>query len=607
MRNAGRKTTIELEELCQWLLLQPDSGLAETLPLTEHAQHLVRIEAIAPSNLSLRQLDLLNNYVRQWHTALSVRSQTALNNLALGNLDYPALHHFFFEKQIQVDQIRNVGKKSLAEIEALLERLRAKVEEVKQQSDESLEADLAVDQLCQAFSLTYDLIEPYWPNIRDEKFPLWRFLQNLILNHHIFDKKQAHILRARSGWFRSDEVIRLDIIGDQIGLSRERTRQIANKVEEKFLEKIAFFNTQKTALLHITGGGYGLDTNRDILLMADDINHIEGTDFTTRFFAVVFAALHADTHTLFGKQFDFFQDEYLLRSDLLEGFDAEAFVSDMESMTGERIKEDFSLDLEGYLLKFLRPDQPTTMLERARNVSADLLMLEFLDKVRLELPNELIICRNTKQQVWEYAFEALETIGTPAKLDVIYQAVVEKHPDFESNIEALRGTLTKEKSHFISFSRTSTFGLARWETEREDIRGGTIRDIAEEYLQQFSEPKHYYDITDFVLRYRPSTSPRSVHGNLQADESGRFIEFLSGFWGLAERNYGDFQTQPMSNHALDHLKAWLTAYPDGIVEEAIEHLSQKCQVQPVQIRSWLAEKERSGTLRLEQDKLTIIR
>ena len=40
----------------------------------------------------------------------------------------------------------------------------------------------------------------------------------------------------------------------------------------------------------------------------------------------------------------------------------------------------------------------------------------------------------------------------------------------------------QRKRGFISFGRTSTYGLKEWEEKEKDIRGGTIRDITEEFL-----------------------------------------------------------------------------------------------------------------------------
>jgi hypothetical protein len=610
LRNAGRKTTEELEVICQRLLSQATNNPIETLPLEAKNQQLSWIKEIAPSNLSEAQIQLLNAYILQWHGALTIRTQNALNNFLKDKIDYFAFHYFFFEKQIQKDKIKNVGNKSFQEIEEFVDRVRRIAKEIRLQSDEPLKADLFATQFCEAFSLSREIIIPYLSAIRAKKFPLFHFLQELMVNHHLFDKKRTLIFRSRSGWFQSVEIVELDAIGEKIGLTGERIRQIAKKAEENFLETIAFFNAQKLMLLHFTGGCYGLDTSRDLLIvrkqLSDNINHIERTDFSPKFFALVFAALHSDTHMLFGRQFDFFQNNYLIRHDLLLGFDAENFINDIGKLTSERIKEDFSLDLEGYVLRFFKPGISRTILGRVRNISLDLLMLEFSEKVRLELPNELIICRNTKQQVWEYAFEALETIGKPAKLDYICQIILEKYPDFETSLEGMRGTLIKERTHFISFSRTSTYGLAKWENERKDIRGGTIRDIAEEYLHKFSEPKHCFDITQFVLKYRPDTTMKSVQTNLHYDESGRFQEFSAGFWGLSDQIYHNFNASPMSNHTFTYFKLWLSLNPGGSPEEAIKHLSERCNVQPVQIRSWLTEKVRSGTLRLEQNKILII-
>ena len=553
LRNTGRKTAEELESICRWLLDEQNLEENEFSKVAEEAQWNAWAREIAPSAFSTIQIDLLNAYIRQWHVKLSVRSQTAINGLTLGQRDYASLYHFFFEKQLRADQIRNVGKKSAQEIVEFIERLRMTAERVKQQSNDLAESDFAADQLCQAFNVNHDFLETYFHSIRDKKFPMFRFLHDLIVGESLFNNKQTMVLRSRLGWFRSEEVVELEKIGDQIGLTRERVRQIANHIEPDFLEKISFLKAQKNMLNSIMGDGYQMDTNRDLLYvrkqLADEINHIEGTDFSPKFFTLVYSVLHSETHTLFGSQFDFFQSQYLIRHDLLESFNMCAFIKDVEMLAGERINEDFSLDLDGYLLKFLKPDRPAAVLKRVRSICSDLLMLEFPERVRLELPNELIVCRNTKQQTWELVLEALETIGEPAKLDTIYRAIVQKHPKFDSNLEGLRGILLRERSQFISFSRTSTYGLARWESERNNIKGGTIRDITQEYLRHFPEPKHFYDITDFVLRYRPDTSPRSVHGTLMADESGRFKEFPGGFWGLAERSYQGFQVNRLSNHS----------------------------------------------------------
>jgi hypothetical protein len=364
----------------------------------------------------------------------------------------------------------------------------------------------------------------------------------------------------------------------------------------------------KSHFIDLTGG-YGLDFNKDLVFVrqniADDINYREKTHFTRKFFAQIFSLLHADTHLLFGEQFDFSQNYYLIKRGLTSAFDFEAFVNDLRVQTQQRIKDDIEIDLDGYLYSFFKPGDVAT-LTQVRRVCEDLLLLEFDEKVRLDFDN-LVLCRNTKIQVWEYAYEALEKIGKPAKLAQIHETIIASSPTFDSSTEGLRGAMLSEKSQFISFSRASTYGLSKWESEREDIRGGTIRDIAEEYLQEFSEPRHYYDITDFVLQYCPATSPKSVHGNLQLDESGRFREFLGGFWGLTEKNYSHFQARQLPKFTRSLVTSFIVKSADPSLPNLIAYLSQVCRVQPAQIRAWVDEKVRIGILRLENDKLAVLK
>src|SRR5690606_32581841 len=70
----------------------------------------------------------------------------------------------------------------------------------------------------------------------------------------------------------------------------------------------------------------------------------------------------------------------------------------------------------------------------------------------------------------------------------------------------------------------------------------TIRDIVEEYLIQFSEPKHISDITEYVLKYRPKSNQYSILQNLKLDESGLYIFFEGSHIGLTTKKYeSDFK------------------------------------------------------------------
>lgn len=113
----------------------------------------------------------------------------------------------------------------------------------------------------------------------------------------------------------------------------------------------------------------------------------------------------------------------------------------------------------------------------------------------------------------------------------------------------------KRKNGFVPVGRKSVFGLKKWENELENFKGGTIRDIVEEYLTLFSTPKHISSITEYVLKYRPKSSQYSILQNLKLDESGLYIFYKKSHIGLASKKYeSDFKR--LSDVAKSDIKTW---------------------------------------------------
>ena len=145
--------------------------------------------------------------------------------------------------------------------------------------------------------------------------------------------------------------------------------------------------------------------------------------------------------------------------------------------------------------------------------------------------------RNVRKPLVEYTLEILEALGQMTKIEDIARAIIEKYPELETTEQSVRATLQREKELFIYIGRTSTYGLAKWQSEREDLKGGTIRNLTEEYLQEYTVPKHITDISSHILKFRPNTYERSVLDNLKADKSGKFIFFGKGLVGLKALTY----------------------------------------------------------------------
>jgi hypothetical protein len=147
--------------------------------------------------------------------------------------------------------------------------------------------------------------------------------------------------------------------------------------------------------------------------------------------------------------------------------------------------------------------------------------------------NLIPFTRNTQKTLSDCALQALQKIGHPALLSGIKEKITEEYPEMDINIVSLRNTLTRNKDIFISFGRTSTYGLKQWETENKAIKGGTIRDIVEEFLKKRNEPCHLDSITRYVKKFRKTTFA-NIWGNLKLSGDTRFTFPKSYYVGLKD-------------------------------------------------------------------------
>jgi hypothetical protein len=221
-----------------------------------------------------------------------------------------------------------------------------------------------------------------------------------------------------------------------------------------------------------------------------------------------------------------------LKKDLAANLDMEGLVKDIKSRMRVRIDSTYELSLETYLTEFLIPGlnpDLAAIIEVARTIITKEFSIECSDD------NKIIIERNTKKRLEEYVREALEILDEPSKIESIYEYIYNNFLEIEPTIESIRTTLSGEE--FIYFGRASTYGLAKWENEREGIKGGTIRDIVSDFLETKNEPVHIFEIADEVQKYRPKTNSTSILSNLSQVEKDKFILFNQGFVGLHDKVY----------------------------------------------------------------------
>lgn len=535
LRNCGRKSNEEIIEICN---KYPDEYFENKEIEVKEENPLKSII----SNLTRVQREVINSFIFVNTNSLSVRSKNAIslhlkNNLKVKNFAEKILLSESFNAQ----NIKNVGAKCVPEIEIYISIIKDFIFEVNQTRDEKYLIALKNKFLIQR---TFDI--SLVPNEILESESIFQ-LTEFFLNHNaFFDKTQTVIVKLALKLFNNRKELTLDEIAEQVNLSRERVRQIRKFCLKNLFDKLLFisnFNDDLFQKYSVDVESTYIDINTDII---NKINQSNKTDFSREFITYILSAYLKDRFSVIGNYEDILQPKYfnsrnrhnwnnfyLVEKELVLEFDFISFTNDISNRVSDRIEESYSFNFKSYLSKFLSNNN-IDVLELLFPICEKIINEEF--EIYLDLEENINFKRNTSRQAHEYAFEALEHLGKPSKVKEIFEKVIELHPNYDTEEAKIRVSM-KRKNGFVPIGRKSVFGLKKWESELDNFKGGTIRDIVEEYLMQFAVPKHISDITEHVLKYRPKSNQYSILQNLKLDESGLYIFFKDSHIGLTSKKY----------------------------------------------------------------------
>lgn len=537
LRNCGKKLNEELIYICN--KYQGDYIRNRQLKIKEENA----LKSIV-SNLTRVQREVINNTILVNTNSLSVRSKNAIllylkNNLKVKNYTEQIL----LSKSFDIQNIKNIGAKCIPELEVYISIIKDFIFEVNQIKDEKYLIALKNRLLIQQ---TFDIILVPSEVLESESiFLLTDFLFN---QNAFFNESQMVIIKKCLKIYKDQKELTLDEVAKQVNLSRERVRQIRKVcLEELFsTSKFLFISNFNDDLFQ----NYSIDTESSYIKINEDvleqINSFSSTHFSKEFTTYILYIYLVDRFDIIGNYEDIllpkyfnssnrhnWNNFYLVDKELASEIDFTALANDISTRINDRIEESYSFHFKSYLSKFLT-NKNIDILDLLFPVCERVINDEF--DIYLDLDENLNFKRNTSRQAYEYAYEALERLGKPSKVKDIFKKVIELHPSYDTEEAKIRVSM-KRKNGFIPIGRKSVFGLKKWEDELENFKGGTIRDIVEEYLMQFSTPKHISDITKYVLKYRPKSNQHSISQNLKLDESDLYIFFKGSYIGLTSKKY----------------------------------------------------------------------
>lgn len=533
LRNCGRKSNEELIELCN---KYPDEYFENKEIKVKEENPLKSII----SNLSRVQREVINSFIFANTNSLSVRSKNAIslhlkNNFKVKNFAEKILLSESFNAQ----NIKNIGAKCVPEIEIYISNIKDFIFEVNQTRDEKYLIALKNNFLIQR---TFDI--PSVPNEILESESIFQLTEFLLNQNAFFDEIQTVIVKRALKLFNNQKKLTLDEIAEQVNLSRERVRQIRKLCLEDLFNKLLFisnFNDDLFQKYSIDVESMYIDINTDIL---NKINQSNNTNFSREFITFILSAYLKVNFSLVGNYEDVLQPKYfnsrnrhnwnnfyIVEKRLALEFDFTSFTNDISNRLSDRIEELYSFNFKSYLSKFLTNNNIDT-IELLFPVCEEIINEEF--EIYLDLEENINFKRNTTRQAYEYAFEALEHLGKTSKVKEIFEKVIELHPNYDTEEAKIRASM-KRKNGFVPIGRKSLFGLKKWESELDNFKGGTIKDIIIDFLERYKEPIHILKVLKHLEQFRQKKDERSVITNLKVDPMKRFLIFNQGFIGLTDK------------------------------------------------------------------------
>ncbi len=546
IRNCGAKTDKELIEICKKYL---SSIPAEKVLKEQKESFLDTINSLTPF-----QKATLNRHFEYLVSNLNVRSYNGLARIQ-ESLNPKDVFEKIFSERFDFRNIRNIGNKSVEELEKLKLELIRFVNVLQTIQKDQLSKEYTKLILKTTFSNLPENFEEQFENVFDEngKIKLFTLLNFLINSDQLFSKIQQKVFEIT--YTCNNEYRTFDSIAKDLNMSRERIRQVKSKLEEDIQNYFLFVSN----LISDDLVNYNIRESNIFLTidksLRNKINDSEGVDFNINFYSIIFGIFLKKTHSILGDNEIIYgkrktanqkkyENCYLIDKLLFDCFDFETFVTDIYLKVNGKISESYSLQFQGYLYNFLKEDGKA-FLKEVYTVCEAIIFSEF--DLFVDSTGYIYFERTTKKQVHEYCYVVLEEASEPMKIEQIANSVSAKFPDFNTTIDSLRGSLNREKELFIYFGRTSTYGLRKWESEKVNIKGGTIRELVEEYLLKEDLPKHISEIVEYVKQFRPDTNEKSVLSNIKVDESKKFIFFKKAFVGLANKNYNKNKFQEIED------------------------------------------------------------
>ena len=527
IKNCGKRSMEELKRISSsdfFDRLQQEDVL--------NRQLLSSFETLTPL-----QKEIIDSYIQMITTSLPLRLKNTLDMYFTQGVSLQAFYKFYIQSQENAVNIKGIGRRNTLDLNIYFDKIKYFIIEISKVEDP--DKIMVFKEMC--------VNQDIYPieNIPTEvtRLGFFKVVDYLLTTPALFDESKIKLFSKAFKFYQHTIGLKLREIGKQMQITHERVRQIRNQVICDLFKKLPVIRAFNDDLL--TQGK--IEVSGDVVTLTPEqvvwLNQKSQTQFTENFIYFILC-IYLEKFEIVGNLSDVLYPHfskkknrhnwkriYLVSKIIYPHFDWDGFVANISTLLEAKTVKAYELSLKDKVSAYLLDS--TVSWERVAMVVALILKDEFGLKVE---GDHIIIPRNTYKQINEYAYEALEALGTPSYVEEIAEKVKELYPQTNFTHAGIRSSLKREYG-FVPIGRSSNFGLKKWESTVENFKGGTIRDIVKEFLQQQQRPQTLQQVTTYLLQYRPHTNSKSVLTNLKAEASDTFEFFQNSLIGLKGVNY----------------------------------------------------------------------
>lgn len=575
-RNCGKRTSLELMSMVYKL-----RKYAESIhqPRDESSSEMgeATLQSESTPNNSNTISEEREERFKLLFDDLSIRAQHVLINNKINSIE--GLSPWIEGKTDSFLWFKNCGKRTSFELMEMVLKLRDFVDFYQCNKENDMKSqekgsEQLVKKLMTINKSLPDLPVYYRVALKHTQLGYFPFFLALYLCLLSDDNKDYNMMIQCSNIYANESAKTLSAISLTKSLTRERVRQIRLKQFHGFHDRIV--KISKAEIFE----DYEYKASSEYELR--NIASREEVPFNCNFIVWVICLMD-NQYKLIGEPGKAFfsssastETLYAVPKVLSDYFDFKEFIESVKAQINEKRFYEERVDLEQYVGNLCKENYDATTFFEIVKECRNIMERGYPEMIS---NSQIIFPANSRKAIPYLVEDLLREFDRPMSVDEIQEQLSCRFPDLEPTSSQIRSAIRNK--NIVAISRSSTYTLSEW--NQVEKRGGTIRELVEEFLRSHTQPiASLFDICDYLSKYRKEVKEINVKNNLLAETNNKFSLFFKNgiqYIGLTNEQFDkEFirqnkqQARRSFNESIERLEQFIKEkkrfpYSSGVNEE----------------------------------------